>query len=184
MALTHAPAAAASTPARAEPQRRRSTLLSLLPWTTAWGGAAAFCLVPIGFVLVSVVVEQTTNGIAALAMVFPVMLGGAVALWLYGLVAGLLAGLPDWLLRRSPRLRPLGAALAVVILTVLVAVPWAFVNVRFLDLPLMAPSTFVSTLTVAGATAVATTVVVLLHGRRQRRLERGATGLRVSSTRT
>jgi len=184
MALTHAPAAAASTPARAEPQRRRSTLLSLLPWTTAWGGAAAFCLVPIGFVLVSVVVEQTTNGIAALAMVFPVMLGGAVALWLYGLVAGLLAGLPDWLLRRSPRLRPLGAVLAVLILTVLVAVPWAVVNVRFLDLPLMAPSTFVSTLTVAGATAVATTVVVLLHGRRQRRLERGVTGQRLPSTRT
>ena len=184
MALTHAPAAAASTPIRAEPQRRRSTLLSLLPWTTAWGGAAAFCLVPIGFVLVSVVVEQTTNGIAALAMVFPVMLGGAVALWLYGLVAGLLAGLPDWLLRRSPRLRPLGAVLAVLILTVLVAVPWAVVNVRFLDLPLMAPSTFVSTLTVAGATAVATTVVVLLHGRRQRRLERGVTGQRLPSTRT
>jgi hypothetical protein len=184
MALNQAPAAAASTPARAEPQRRRSTLLSLLPWTTAWGGAAAFCLVPIGAVLVSVVVDRTTNGIAALAMVFPVMLGGAVALWLYGLVAGLLAGLPDWLLRRSPSLRPLGAALAVVILTVLVAVPWAVVNVRILDLPLMAPSTFVSTLTVAGATAVATTVVVLLHGRRQRRLERGTTGLMLPSTGT
>jgi hypothetical protein len=184
MALTHAPAATASTPAQAEPRHRRSTLLSLLPWTTAWGGAAAFCLVPIGSVLVSVVVDQSGDGLAALAMVFPVMLGGAVALWLYGLVAGLLAGLPDWLLRRRPRLRPLGAVLAVVILTVLVAVPWAVANVRFLDLPLMAPTTVVSTLTVAGATAVATTVVVLLHGRRQRRLERGVTGLRLPSTRT
>ena len=181
MALTHAPAAAASTPAQAEPQRRRSTLLSLLPWTTAWGGAAAFCLVPIGFVLVSVVVEQTTNGIAALAMVFPVMLGGAVALWLYGLVAGLLAGLPDWLLRRRPRLRPLGAALALVILTVLVAVPWAVVNVRFLDLPLMAPTTLTSTSIIAGATALATLVVVLLHGRRQRRLEAAPTGQKMPS---
>jgi hypothetical protein len=181
MALTHAPAAAASTPARAEPQRRRSTLLSLLPWTTAWGGAAAFCLVPIGAVLVSVVVDRTTNGIAALAMVFPVMLGGAVALWLYGLVAGLLAGLPDWLLRRSPRLRPLGAVLAIVIPTVLVAVPWAVVNVRFLDLPLMAPTTLTSTAIIAGATSLATLVIVLLHGRRQRRLEAHSTGRKMPS---
>ncbi|MCJ0700924.1 hypothetical protein FRIG_07235 [Frigoribacterium faeni] len=180
MALTHAPAAAASTPARAEPQRRRSTLLALLPWTTAWGGAAAFCLIPIGFVLFSVVVEQSAEGLAALAMVFPVMLGGAVALWFYGLVAGLLAGLPDWLLRRRPRLRPIGAALAVVILTVLVAAPWVVANSRVLDLPLTAPTTLTSTAIIAGATALATLVVVLLHGRRQRRLERDSTGQKMS----
>jgi hypothetical protein len=119
-------------------------------------------------VLVSVVVEQSGEGLAALAMVFPVMLGGAVALWLCVLVAGLLAGLPDWLLRRRPRLRPLGAVLAVVILTVLVAVPWAVANVRFLDLPLMAPTTLTSTAIIAAATALATTVVFLLHGRRNR----------------
>jgi hypothetical protein len=182
MALTHAPAAAASTPARAEPQRRRSTLLSLLPWTTAWGGAAAFCLVPIGSVLVALVLDQSGDALSALAMVFPVMLAGAVALWICGLLAGLLAGLPDWLLRRRPRLRPLGAVLAVVILTVLVAGSWAFANMRVLDLPLMAPTTFVSTLIVAGATAVATTAVVLLHSRRQRRLELNALGQETPST--
>lgn len=149
--------------------RKPSTLLSVLPWTTAWGGAAAVCLVPIGFALVALVFSGSAEGLQVLAVAYPVMLGGALALWFYGLVAGLLAGLPDWLLRRRPELRLLGAVLAVVVITVMVTVPWAIVVTKVTDLSWLSPTGVSSSATVAAAAALATTVVVALQRRRARR---------------
>lgn len=78
----------------------RRTLLSVLPLTTAWAGAAAVVAVPIAGVVVGSVVERSPSGLSFILIMVPVLVGAAAATFVFGLAAGALAGLPDWFLRR------------------------------------------------------------------------------------
>ena len=164
------------TPGR--PYRRRvtspthspTTLLSVLPATTAWGGAAAVLLVPVGWPVVATIATGDVEHLKFLILLAPFMLVAALAVAAFGLAVGALAGLPDRLLRNRPRLRPLGAVSAVVIVSASVGGAFASATVAtstvFLLLPLPAlPSLAIAT----GAAAASTTVVIAIHRRRERR---------------
>ncbi len=98
----------------------RRTLLSVLPLTTAWAGAAAVVAVPVVWTIVGAVVEQSPEGLTFIVLLVPVMLFAAIGALLYGFAAGALAALPDWFLRRrSPS--AVGAVSSVVILTAVVS---------------------------------------------------------------
>ncbi|WP_148067837.1 hypothetical protein [Curtobacterium sp. PhB172] len=144
----------------------RRTLLSVLPLTTAWVGAAAVVAVPIAGVVVGSVVERSPSGLSFILIMVPVLVGAAAATFVCGLAAGALAGLPDWFLRRRP-LGTVGVVAAVVILTVLVA---GASGAAFLVAPYLVPwPVLTQVCVVAAATAIATLVVVALHRRRERR---------------
>jgi hypothetical protein len=145
----------------------RRTLLSVLPLTTAWAASIAVVAVPVLWTFVGMIVEQSLTGLPFLVMMIPVLAFGVVGAFVFGLVAGAIAGLPDWFLRRRPP-TVIGSVTAVVILT-------AIVTGTFAAAPLLGPvfsallplPDWVGLAVVAAATATGTIVVVS----RQRRLE-------------
>jgi hypothetical protein len=152
------------------PLHSTTTLLSVLPATTAWGGAAAVLLVPVGWSVVATIATGDVEHLKFLILLAPFMLVAALAVAAFGLSVGALAGLPDSLLRNRPRLRPLSAVSAVVIVSASVGGALTSATVAtstvFLLLPLPAlPSVAIAT----GAAAASTTVVIAIHRRRERR---------------
>jgi len=155
------------TPSRAHEPR---TLLHVLPWTTAAGGAVATFLIPGGLVALSSLVVRP-NGVsgALLLQVLPILFIAAVMMSAVGLCAGALASLPDHLARHRPELRRRTSALAVGILTALISLVWLAALAEWQPLPLV--PTLVTTGLVAAATAGATAIVVARHARRRARDE-------------
>lgn len=149
--------------------RLRRTLLSVLPLTTAKAGAAAMVVLPVGWLLIGAIAEGSPDQLPFFIVMFPVMAIGALAAFVFGLAAGALAGLPDWLLRHR-RPTAFGDVAAVVVLTGLVTGTFALVPLSagiiagVLPLPLWG-----SMLALALATAAATITVVARHRRRERR---------------
>lgn len=127
-------------------------------------------LVPVGWSVVATIATGSIEHLRFLILLAPFMLIASLAVAAFGFAVGVLAGLPDRLLRHRPRLRPLGAVSAVVIVPA--AVGGALVSATvatstvFLLLPLPAlPSVAIAT----GAAAASTTVVIAIHRRRERR---------------
>jgi hypothetical protein len=151
------------------PTRTPATLLSVLPVTTAWGGAIAVVMVPVGASLVSTIATGDVEHLRFLVLLAPAMLIAAFAAAAFGSAVGALAGLPDWLLRCRPRWRLLGILSAVVILATSVGVTCAMVPpaVGFLLLVPLPASTFVVVATAAAAAI--TSVVIAIHRRPERR---------------
>jgi hypothetical protein len=144
----------------------RGSLLGVLPFTTAVGGAVSMFLVPGTPVVVGSLLTRDAGSLAFLVMGFPLMATGAAGVFLLGLAVGALAGFPDHLARDRPALRPLTSALAVVILTALICTAW--VAALWAWWPHARDMMGWSTGVVAGAAAVATTLVVMLHRRGRR----------------
>ncbi|MDA3803791.1 hypothetical protein [Clavibacter sp. CT19] len=146
------------------------TLLHVLPWTTAVGGAVAVLLIPGSLVALSSITSRAGSDDGRfLPVVLQAMLFAAVMAFVVGLAAGALAGLPDHLARHRPELRRRTSALAVVILTAVISLAWLAVLAEWQPLPL-AP-TLGTTGVVAAITAGATAIVVARHARRRRRKE-------------
>jgi hypothetical protein len=141
----------------------RRSLLGVLPFTTAVGGALSMFLVPGIPVIVIGLLERDAGALPLLVAGLPFMAAGAAGAFLLGLVVGALAGLPDHLARDRPTLRPLASALAVGILTALISATWAAALVAWWPQP--AEIVGCTTVVVAGVAAIATTLVVVLHRR-------------------
>ncbi|WP_439688946.1 hypothetical protein ACRQ4C_13220 [Curtobacterium sp. SP.BCp] len=146
----------------------RRTLLSVLPLTTAWAGAAAVVAVPVVWTIVGAVVEQSPEGLTFIVLLIPVMLFAAIGALLYGFAAGALAALPDWFLRRrSPS--AVGAVSSVVILTAIVSATFGCLALCSGVSAALPVSGWGWLALVAAATAAATSAVVARHRRRERR---------------
>ncbi|WP_416393832.1 MULTISPECIES: hypothetical protein [unclassified Curtobacterium] len=155
----------------------RRTLLSVLPLTTAWAGAIAVVAVPVLWTLVGMIVEQSLTGAPFLVMMIPVLAFAVLGAFVFGLVAGALAGLPDWCLRRRPP-SALGAVAAVVVLTAIVTGTFAAAPVLGPVFSALLPLPgWVGLATVAAATATGTIIVVSRARRQEQRITApGVTG--------
>lgn len=161
-----APGPTTTTTTETEATGTRRTLLAVLPLTTAWAGAAAVVVVPTASVVVGAVVERSPAALPFILIMVPAMIGGAAAVFVFGLAAGALAGLPDrWLGRRRPSVT--GDVAAVMILTLLVA---GTSGLAQLLVPYLFPwPVTAQVIGVAAVTAVSTLLVVAAHRRRERR---------------
>lgn len=159
-----------STPDADDPRggATRRTLLSVLPLTTAWAGAAAVVAVPVVWTIAAAVVEGSADGLSFIVLLVPALLFAAVAALLYGFVAGALAALPDWFLRRRPP-SPLVDAGSVVVLTAVVTATFGGLSLSSGVSALLPLSGWGWLALVGAVTAAATSAVVARHRRRERR---------------